>query len=148
MLLSLYIDEPLPRSDQTLRSRRFVPSLPSLFWFPSGSPPISPPNQPSRPSPLFSAKGQPYPPLDPLELATDPLLLDFSYQQTFAFFCLLSSQGRGHSLGARAPIPELQPPCSVQPCRPPGPLLLLCFLLPPLPISSSLTISLSLSVFS
>ncbi|XBJ25190.1 hypothetical protein VPH35_002902 [Triticum aestivum] len=41
--------------------------------------------------------------------------------------------------GARAPLPELQQPRSVQPRRPPGPLLLLCFLLPPLPISSSLT---------
>ena len=112
---------------------------PPLFWFPSGSLPISPPNQPSRPSPLFSAKGQPYPPLDPLEPATDPLLLDFSYQPTYAFFCLLSSQGRGHSLGARAPLPEPQPPRSVQPRRRLGPLLLLCFLLPPLPISSSLT---------
>ncbi|XP_037481487.1 uncharacterized protein LOC119359369 [Triticum dicoccoides] len=41
--------------------------------------------------------------------------------------------------GARAPLPEPQPPRSIQPRRPPGPLLLLCFLLPPLSISSSLT---------
>ena len=39
MLLSLYIDEPLPKSDQTLRSRRFVPSPSPLFLVPLGIPP-------------------------------------------------------------------------------------------------------------